>query len=123
MIEKIQSKRSKTLVIASAASTLFLILQAAPNALAETMFSFHINNLESGKNVMFTMTNMYTGQVQWHKQYILPSVDDNTIISSLGGFPLGEDVKGCIVDEYTNMASCDSRTMSSNPVDFYVSEP
>ena len=49
MIEIIKSKQRKLLVIASAALTLLLILQAAPNAMAETMFSFHIGNFESGK--------------------------------------------------------------------------
>ena len=46
MIEIIKSKQRKLLVIASAASTLLLILQAVPNAMAETMFSFHIGNFE-----------------------------------------------------------------------------
>ena len=121
MTEIIKKEQRKIFVVASAALTLLLVIQAAPTALAETLFSFHIDNLESGKNVMFTMTNLYTGQYQWHTQYIVPSVDDTVLISSFGGFPSGEPIKGCIIDLDTRAYSCDTINTYVNPVPFYVS--
>jgi hypothetical protein len=85
-------------------------------------FYFHISNVTLGKNVTFAITNLATGHSQVHMNRIDPALGNTVRVNSLGGFPSGAVLRGCIIDYLTGGINCDIKTVVSGRTDFYVSD-
>jgi hypothetical protein len=84
-------------------------------------FYFHISNIRLGKDVSFAITNLATGHSQLYKTHINPALNNTIRISSLGGFPSGATLCGCVIDP-TEGINCDTKTAVSGRTDSHVSD-
>ena len=89
-------------------------------AYAATQFYFHISNILLGEDVKFVITNTDTGYYQVHRTHLVPYLSDTVTINSLGGFPPGTNVKGCMTNFANGHSSCDRNVVEPGGVDFYV---
>jgi hypothetical protein len=90
-------------------------------AYAATQFYFHISNIMLGEDVKLIITNTDTGHYQVHRTHLVPYLSNTVPISSLGGFPDGANVKGCMTNFDSGLTSCDRNMVQAGGVDFYVS--
>jgi hypothetical protein len=80
----------------------------------------NISNIGSGEDVKFTTTNLATGHYQVYTTRITPA-NNSLSIASLGGFPSGATLIGCMTNLSTQRTSCDDETVATPRIDFYVS--
>jgi hypothetical protein len=80
----------------------------------------NISNIGSGEDIKFTTTNLATGHYQVYTTRITPANNSHSI-ASLGGFPSGATLIGCMTNLSTLRTSCDDETVATPRIDFYVS--
>ena len=74
-----------------------------------------------GEDVKFVITNTDTGHYQVHRTRIVPFLPDTEPSNSLGGFPPGANVEGCMTNFANGHTSCYRNVVEPGGVDFYVS--
>jgi hypothetical protein len=74
-----------------------------------------------GEDVKFVITNTDTGHYQVHRTHIVPFLPDTEPSNSLGGFPPGANVEGCMTNFANGHTSCYRNVVEPGGVDFYVS--
>lgn len=100
---------------------MLITIGQTPGAYAATQFYFHISHILLGEDVKFVITNTDTGHYQVNRMYLVPYLSNTVTINSLGGFPPGTNVEGCMTNFDTGHDSCDTNTVEAGGVDFYVS--
>jgi len=103
----------------SAALLIVFSIAHTTNALAATVFRFHFQDIGPGAYMLFKVSNIDTGHWQTNKLFLKASTQ-TLIIHSLGGFPSGDSVRGCVSNISTGRTSCDTAIVRSG-VDFFVS--
>jgi hypothetical protein len=101
--------------------TMLSTLWQITSAYAATQFYFHVSNILLGEDVKFVITNTDTGHYQVSRTHLVPYLSNTVTIDSLGGFPPGTNVKGCMTNFDSGQTSCDSNVVEAGGVDFYVS--
>jgi hypothetical protein len=92
------------------------------NAYAATQFYFHIANNQGGYT-LFKVTNTDMGHWQTHRTYLQPGIQ-TLVFASMGGFPDGSNVRGCMTNLDTGATSCDAGVVGSGGIagiDLFVS--